>query len=54
VNKAEDEIIVGYGITDLIVVKAGKVVMVAHKTQVNDIKELLSKLEKDEKYSQYL
>jgi mannose-1-phosphate guanylyltransferase len=54
VNKAEDEIIVGYGITDLVVVKAGKVVMVAHKTQVNDIKELLSKLEKDEKYSQYL
>ncbi len=54
VNRTDDNIIVGFGITDLVVVKAGKVIMVAHKTKVNDIKELLSKLEKDEKYSQYL
>ena len=54
VNESQDEIIVGFGVTDLVVVKADKVIMVAHKTRVNDIKELLSKLEKDEKYSQYL
>jgi mannose-1-phosphate guanylyltransferase len=54
VNRSEDDIIVGYGITDLVVVKADNVIMVAHKTRVNDIKELLSKLEQDEKYSKYL
>lgn len=54
VNKSDDEIIVGFGVSDLVVVKADRVIMVAHKTRVNDIKELLSKLEKDEKYSQYL
>ncbi|MCP4580663.1 MAG: NTP transferase domain-containing protein [candidate division Zixibacteria bacterium] len=54
VNKTEGDIIVGFGIADLVVVKADKVIMVAHKTRVNDIKKLLSKLEKDDKYSKYL
>jgi mannose-1-phosphate guanylyltransferase len=54
VNRSEDDIVVGYGITDLVVVKADNVIMVAHKTRVNDIKELLSKLEQDENYSKYL
>jgi mannose-1-phosphate guanylyltransferase len=54
VNRSPDDIVVGYGITDLVVVKADNVIMVAHKTKVNDIKELLSKLEHDENYSQYL
>lgn len=53
-NTSEDELIVGYGVSDLVVVKAGKIIMVAHKTRVNEIKELLSKLEKDAKYQQYL
>lgn len=54
VNKGDDDIIVGYGISDLVVVKADNVVMVAHKTRVNDIKDLIAKLEQDEKYSKYL
>ncbi len=55
VNKGDDdEIIVAYGVTDLVIVKSEKVIMVAHKTKVNEIKELLAKLEKDEKYSKYL
>ncbi len=54
VNNSNDELIVGFGITDLVVVKTNKVIMVAHKTRVNDIKELLSRLEKGEDYSQYL
>ena len=54
VNKTDNEIIVGFGISDLVVVKSGDVIMVAHKTRVNDIKELLNKLEKDEKYLPYL
>jgi mannose-1-phosphate guanylyltransferase len=54
VNKGDDGIIVGYGISDLVVVKADNVIMVAHKTKVNDIKDLLSKLEDDNEYSKYL
>jgi mannose-1-phosphate guanylyltransferase len=54
VNRSEDDIVVGYGITDLVVVKADNVIMVAHKTKVNEIKELLSRLEHDEIYSKYL
>jgi len=54
VNKGDEDIIIGFGITDLVVVKADNVIMVAHKTRVNDIKDLLGKLEEDEKYSKYL
>jgi mannose-1-phosphate guanylyltransferase len=54
VNAGEDGLVVGFGITDLVVVKTGNIVMVAHKTRVNDIKELLSHLDKDEKFKQYL
>jgi mannose-1-phosphate guanylyltransferase len=54
VNSGDDGLIVGFGITDLVVVKSGKIVMVAHKTRVNEIKELLSRLDKDDKFKQYL
>jgi mannose-1-phosphate guanylyltransferase len=54
ISTAEEELIVSYGVTDLVIVRTGKVMMVAHKTRVNDIKDLLSKLEKDGKYQQYL
>ena len=54
VNTSDDELIVGYGISDLILVKTDKVIMVAHKTKANDIKNLLNKLEGDDNYCQYL
>ncbi|MCD6162546.1 MAG: NTP transferase domain-containing protein [candidate division Zixibacteria bacterium] len=54
INDSDDELIVGYGIADLVVVKTDRVIMVAHKSKVNDIKELLNKLEQDGKYQQYL
>lgn len=54
INNSDDELIVGYGVSDLVIVKSGKVIMVAHKSIVNDIKELTSKMEQDGKYQQYL
>jgi mannose-1-phosphate guanylyltransferase len=54
INNNGDELLVGFGISDLVVVKTDKVIMVAHKTRINDIKELLAKLEKNEAYNKYL
>jgi mannose-1-phosphate guanylyltransferase len=54
VNDREEGLIVGFGVSDLIIVQTGKIVMVAHKTRANDIKELLSKFEENERYQQYL
>jgi len=54
INNDKDELLVGFGISDLVVVKTDKVIMVAHKTRINDIKELLAKLEKNEAYNKYL
>jgi mannose-1-phosphate guanylyltransferase len=50
----DEGIIVGLGVTDLVIVRAGEIVMVAHKTRVGDIKDLLVKLAADEKYEKYL
>jgi len=54
VNNSDDELVVGFGISDLVVVKTDKVILVAHKAHVNEIKELLNKLEEDDNYQQYL
>ncbi len=42
------------GISDLVVVKTDSVVLVAHKTRVNDIKALLARMKDDPRYDQYL
>lgn len=54
VNATLEGLVVGFGVSDLVVVKTDKVVMVAHKTKVGELKDLLSKLDKDEKYHIYL
>ena len=54
VNSTGDGLVVGFGISDLVVVKTDRIVLVAHKTRVNDIKNLLSKIDNNEKYQQYL
>lgn len=54
VNSGSEGLVVGFGVSDLVVVKTDKIVMVAHKTRVNELKELLSRLDKDEKYQHYL
>jgi mannose-1-phosphate guanylyltransferase len=50
----DNGVIVGLGVTDLVIVRAGEIVMVAHKTRVGDIKELLAKVAANEKYEKYL
>ncbi len=47
-------IIVGYGVSDLVIVKAGEIVMVAHKTVVGEIKELLTRIAADKDHEKYL
>ncbi len=47
-------IIVGFGVSDLVIVRTGDIVMVAHKTRVNEIKDLLTGMAKDEKHEKYL
>lgn len=50
----DDGIIVGLGVTDLVIVKAGEIVMVAHKTKVGEIKDLLAKVAASKKHEEYL
>lgn len=47
-------IIVGLGVSDLVMVRTGDIVMVAHKTRVGDIKDLLTGMSGEEKYEKYL
>jgi mannose-1-phosphate guanylyltransferase len=49
-----DGIVVAYGISDMVVVKTENIVLVAHKTKVSDIKEILQKLASDPDLSRYL
>lgn len=49
-----DGILATLGVSDLVVVKTDNVVLVAHKTRVNDIKALLARLKDDPKHEQYL
>lgn len=43
-----------YGVSDLVVVRTDDVVLVAHKTRIPDIKELVAHLSKDEKLRRFL
>jgi mannose-1-phosphate guanylyltransferase len=54
VVNSDDGVIVGLGLSDLVIVKAGEIIMVAHKTRVGDIKELLAKIAADKNYEKYL
>ena len=49
-----DGVIAGLGVSDLVIVRTGEIVMVAHKTRVAEIKNLLAKLADNEKYEKYL
>ncbi len=49
-----DGIIVSLGVTDLVIVKTQDIVLVAHKTQVNDVKNILAELSKDDSMKKYL
>ncbi|HEU4437186.1 MAG TPA: hypothetical protein VFR89_06945, partial [candidate division Zixibacteria bacterium] len=43
-----------FGVSDLVVVKSGDLVLVAHKTRVPDLKEITEKLAADPNLKQYL
>jgi mannose-1-phosphate guanylyltransferase len=53
VNDSEG-IIATLGVSDLVIVKTDDIVFVAHKTKVQDLKELLSEFAKDEGLEKYL
>ena len=53
VNDSEG-IIATLGVSDLVIVKTDDIVFVAHKTKVQDVKELLSELTKDKALEKYL
>ncbi|HHI01960.1 MAG: mannose-1-phosphate guanylyltransferase [Candidatus Zixiibacteriota bacterium] len=49
-----DGIIVSLGVSDLVIVKTRDIVLVAHKTQVNDVRKILAELSKDDSMKRYL
>jgi len=49
-----DGIIATLGVSDLVIVKTDDIVFVAHKTKVQDVKELLSEFAKDKSLEKYL
>ena len=53
VNEGEG-VVVAFGVSDLVVVKSGDLVLVAHKTRVPDLKEVTEKLASDPKFKSYL
>ena len=50
----EEGIVACVGVSDLVIVRSANITLVAHKTKVSDIKELLAKLAKDEDKKKYL
>ena len=49
-----DGIIVSLGVSDLVIVKTNDIVLVAHKTQVNDVKKIIAELSQDDSMKKYL
>jgi mannose-1-phosphate guanylyltransferase len=49
-----DGIVATLGVSDLVIVRTSDVVLVAHKTKVNDIKDMLARMKDDAELSKYL
>ncbi|MCK4633003.1 MAG: mannose-1-phosphate guanylyltransferase, partial [candidate division Zixibacteria bacterium] len=49
-----DGLVACLGVADLVIVRCGDVVLVAHKTKVDELKEVINKLGEDEKTRNYL
>ena len=54
IYNANDGIIAAIGVSDLIIAKVGDVVLVAHKTRLDKIKDLLSRMNEDANLKKYL
>jgi len=50
----DDGLIVSLGVSDLVIVKTDEIVLVAHKTKVNDVKKVLVELKKNKETEKYL
>jgi mannose-1-phosphate guanylyltransferase len=50
----DNGLIAALGVSDLVIAKSGNVVMVAHKTQLDNIKELLARIGEDENFKKFL
>jgi mannose-1-phosphate guanylyltransferase len=50
----DDGIIVALGVSDLVVVKTDEIVLVAHKTRVNDVKQVLKEFSEDDRFEKFL
>ncbi len=51
---ADGGIVATLGVSDLVVVKTGSVILVAHKAKVNDLKSLLARMKDDPDFEKYL
>jgi len=49
-----DDLVACLGVADLVIVRSGDVVLVAHKTKVDELKKVINKLGEDEKTRHYL
>jgi len=49
-----DGIIACLGVSDLVIVRSGKITLVVHRTRAHEIKKILAKLSEDEEKHQYL
>lgn len=49
-----DDLVCAFGVSDLVIVRTGRAVMVVHKTRVDDMKRLVEKLKSDERFQDYL
>lgn len=49
-----DDLVCAFGVSDLVVVRTDKAVLVAHKSRIDEIKRLMEKLKADDRWTEYL
>ncbi len=49
-----DDLVCAFGVSDLVIVRTDKAVLVAHKSRIDEIKKLMEELKADEKWQEYL
>lgn len=52
-NDTED-LVCGFGVSDLVIVRTGRTVLVAHKTRIDEMKKLMDELKSHERWQEYL
>jgi mannose-1-phosphate guanylyltransferase len=49
-----DDLVCAFGVSDLVIVRTDKAVLVAHKSRIDEIKQLMEHLKSDERWQDYL